>query len=276
MSEDPADPSPRPSPRGAGRGGEESAAPIVELEGVTKVYKLGDVEVHALRGVTLSVRKGEFVAVMGSSGSGKSTLMNILGCLDKPTAGDFRLDGKPIAKLNSDGLARLRNQTLGFVFQSFNLLSRTTALENVELPLLYADVPAGERHKRAREALERVGLGDRIHHHPNQMSGGQQQRVAIARALVTVPKVILADEPTGNLDSETSVEVMTLFQDLWSNGITILLVTHETDIAGFAGRVVNMKDGRILVDRTQQPEDARQALARAVAEREREQGTAGA
>jgi putative ABC transport system ATP-binding protein len=238
---------------------------------VTKVYKLGDVEVHALRGVTLSVRKGEFVAVMGSSGSGKSTLMNILGCLDKPTAGDFRLDGKPIAKLNSDGLARLRNQTLGFVFQSFNLLSRTTALENVELPLMYADVPATERHRRAREALGRVGLASRVDHHPNQMSGGQQQRVAIARALVTTPKVILADEPTGNLDSETSIEVMTLFQDLWSAGITILLVTHEPDIAAFAGRVISMKDGRVQFDRQQQPEDARAALARAVAERQREQ-----
>ena len=244
---------------------------IVELEGVTKVYKLGDVEVHALRGVTLSVNRGEFVAVMGSSGSGKSTLMNILGCLDKPTTGEFQLDGTLVSRLDSDGLASIRNRTLGFVFQSFNLLSRTTALENVELPLMYADVPALERHRRAREALERVGLGDRVHHHPNQMSGGQQQRVAIARALVTRPKVILADEPTGNLDSETSVEVMTLFQDLWSAGITILLVTHESDIAGFAGRVINMKDGRIQFDRTQQPEDARQALARAVAEREREQ-----
>src|SRR3954471_13742974 len=244
---------------------------IVELEGVTKVYQLGDVEVHALRGVTLAVNKGEFVAVMGSSGSGKSTLMNILGCLDKPTAGEFRLDGQAISRLGSDGLARIRNQTLGFVFQSFNLLSRTTAIENVELPLMYADVPAGERHKRARDALERVGLGDRIHHHPNQMSGGQQQRFAIARALVSTPKVILADEPTGNLDSETSVEVMTLFQDLWSTGITILLVTHEPDIAAFAGRVISMKDGRVRLDRTQQPEDARQALARAVEQREQEQ-----
>ena len=252
-----------------GRGGKDET--IVELEGVTKVYKLGDVEVHALRGVTLSVNKGEFVAVMGSSGSGKSTLMNILGCLDKPTSGEFRLDGQPVSRLGSDGLARIRNQTLGFVFQSFNQQSRTTALENVELPLLYADVPAADRHKRAREALERVGLADRIHHHPNQMSGGQQQRVAIARALVTRPKVILADEPTGNLDSETSVEVMTLFQDLWSAGITILLVTHEPDIAGFAGRVIGMKDGRVQTDRRQQPEDARQALARAIAEREREQ-----
>jgi putative ABC transport system ATP-binding protein len=265
MSEDP---SPLSSPRSAGRGSPEK---IVELEGVTKVYRLGDVEVQALRGVTLSVNKGEFVAVMGASGSGKSTLMNILGCLDKPTAGEFRLDGQAISKLDSDGLARIRNQTLGFVFQSFNLLSRTTALENVELPLLYADVPAAERHARAHEALERVGLAARVHHHPNQMSGGQQQRVAIARALVTQPKVILADEPTGNLDSETSVEVMTLFQDLWSAGITILLVTHEPDIAGFAGRVISMKDGRVRLDRTQQPEDARRALAEAVALREREQ-----
>jgi putative ABC transport system ATP-binding protein len=271
MSEDP---SPLPSPRSGGRGGEErdatSGSSIVELEGVTKVYKLGDVEVHALRGVTLSVAKGEFVAVMGSSGSGKSTLMNILGCLDKPTNGTFRLDGQAIAKLDSDGLARLRNRTLGFVFQSFNLLSRTTALENVELPLMYADVPATERHHRAREALERVGLAERVHHHPNQMSGGQQQRVAIARALVTRPKVILADEPTGNLDSETSIEMMTLFQDLWTTGITILLVTHEPDIAGFAGRVISMKDGRVQSDRTQKPQDARQALAQAIAQRARE------
>ena len=249
-----------------------SAAPIVELEGVTKIYKLGDVEVQALRGVTLTVSKGDFVAVMGASGSGKSTLMNILGCLDKPTAGEFRLDGQPISKLDSDGLARIRNQTLGFVFQSFNLLSRTTALENVELPLLYADVPAGERHRRAREALERVGLADRVHHHPNQMSGGQQQRVAIARALVTQPKVILADEPTGNLDSERSVEIMELLAELNAKaGLTILLVTHEPDIAAFAGRVISMKDGRVRLDRTQQPEDARRALAEAVAQREREQ-----
>jgi putative ABC transport system ATP-binding protein len=268
MSEDA---SPQPSPGSAERGGREPGGPsIIDLTTVTKVYKLGDVEVHALRGVSLSVAKGEFVAVMGSSGSGKSTLMNILGCLDKPTTGEFHLDSQAISKLDSDGLARLRNRTLGFVFQSFNLLSRTTALENVELPLLYADVPALERHQRAREALERVGLAERVHHHPNQMSGGQQQRVAIARALVTRPKVILADEPTGNLDSETSIEMMTLFQDLWTTGITILLVTHEPDIAGFAGRVISMKDGRVQSDRAQKPQDARQALAQAVALRAQE------
>src|SRR5215831_9777677 len=240
---------------------------IVQLEGVTKVYKLGDVEVHALRGVTLTVNRGEFAAVMGSSGSGKSTLMNILGCLDKPTSGEFRLDGKPVSRLGSDGLARIRNRTLGFVFQSFNLLSRTTALENVELPLLYADVPARERHHRAAEALTQVGLADRMEHHPNQMSGGQMQRVAIARALVTRPKVILADEPTGNLDSETSVEVMTLFQELWRGGITIVLVTHEPDVAAFAGRVVNMKDGRVKSDRRQEARNAREALAAAIEQR---------
>jgi putative ABC transport system ATP-binding protein len=249
----------------------EPKSPIIDVEAVTKVYTLGEVEVHALRGVTLQIDAGEFVAVMGSSGSGKSTLMNILGCLDKPTAGEYRLDGHAVSRLGSDGLARIRNQTLGFVFQSFNLLSRTTALENVELPLLYADVPAGERHAQAREALERVGLGTRVDHHPNQMSGGQQQRVAIARALVTRPKVILADEPTGNLDSETSVEVMTLLQELWASGITIVLVTHEPDIAAFAGRVLEMKDGRVKVDRRQPAADASAALTRARAERARQE-----
>jgi putative ABC transport system ATP-binding protein len=240
---------------------------IVDVVDVTKIYALGDVEVHALRGVSMSIDAGEFVAVMGSSGSGKSTLMNILGCLDKPTTGEFRLAGELVSKMDSDGLARMRNRTLGFVFQSFNLLSRTTALENVELPLLYADVPASERHRRAREALERVGLGTRMDHHPNQLSGGQQQRVAIARALVNQPKLILADEPTGNLDSETSIEMMTLFQELWSAGITIILVTHEPDIAAFAGRVIDMKDGRVRFDRRQQPADAKAALVESRAQR---------
>jgi putative ABC transport system ATP-binding protein len=244
---------------------------IVELTDVTKTYHLGDVDVHALRGVTLNIEAGEFVAIMGASGSGKSTLMNILGCLDTPTSGEYRLAGQPVSRLGSDALAGIRNGTLGFVFQSFNLLSRTDALENVELPLLYADVPAAERRARAREALERVGLGERLHHHPNQMSGGQQQRVAIARALVSRPKVILADEPTGNLDSETSIEVMTLFQDLFATGITILLVTHEPDIANFAGRVVSMKDGRVRSDQRRQPDDARAALARERAQRAAEQ-----
>jgi putative ABC transport system ATP-binding protein len=260
----PASPSlPPPSPSASSA----TTAPVIDVEKVTKVYRAGDVTVNALRGVDLVINTGEFVAVMGASGSGKSTLMNILGGLDYPTTGEYRLDGEPISRLDSDGLARIRNRTLGFVFQSFNLLSRTSALENVELPLLYADVPAGERHQRAAEALTHVGLADRMDHHPNQMSGGQQQRVAIARALVTRPKVILADEPTGNLDSETSIEVMTLFQELWHDGITILLVTHEPDVAAFAGRVVDMKDGKVRSDRRQQALDARAALTQAVAQR---------
>jgi putative ABC transport system ATP-binding protein len=248
-----------------------SRVPVIDVDKVTKAYRTGDVTVHALRGVDLLIQKGEFVAVMGASGSGKSTLMNILGGLDYPTTGEYRLDGEPISRLDSDGLAAIRSRTLGFVFQSFNLLSRTSALENVELPLLYADVKAAERHQRAREALTHVGLADRMDHHPNQMSGGQQQRVAIARALVTRPKVILADEPTGNLDSETSVEVMMLFQELWRDGITILVVTHEPDVASFAGRVVMMKDGKVLSDRRQEARDARASLAQAVALREKEQ-----
>ncbi|PTL84188.1 ABC transporter ATP-binding protein [Vitiosangium sp. GDMCC 1.1324] len=227
--------------------------PLIALRGVSKIYRTGDVEVAALRGVDFSVEAGEFVAIMGSSGSGKSTLMNILGCLDRPTAGQYLLDGQDVSRLDRNDLAIVRNRTLGFVFQSFNLLARTTALENVELPMLYAGVPARERRKRAREALERVGLGARLDHHPRQLSGGQQQRVAIARALVSRPRVILADEPTGNLDSRTSVEVMALFQELRHEGITLVLVTHEPDIAGYAGRVVVVKDGRILSDRRQQP-----------------------
>jgi putative ABC transport system ATP-binding protein len=230
--------------------------PLLSLENVTKVYQMGDVEVHALRGVSLTIAEGEFVAVMGASGSGKSTLMNIVGCLDRPTGGVYRLDGEDISRLDRYALARKRNRTLGFVFQSFNLLSRTSALENVELPLLYAGVSTRERHERASAALHRVGLGDRVHHHPNQMSGGQQQRVAIARALVGDPRVILADEPTGNLDSATSVEVMAIFQDLRLSGITVVLVTHEPDIASYAARVVTMKDGKVLSVRRQNAETA--------------------
>ena len=214
---------------------------------------MGDVEVPALRGVSLGVAGGEFLAVMGASGSGKSTLLNLIGCLDRPTGGRYLLDGQEVSRLSRERLAEVRNRTLGFVFQSFNLLPRTSALENVELPLLYAGVPTRERQSRAREALERVGLADRIEHHPNQLSGGQQQRVAIARALVSRPRVILADEPTGNLDSHTSVEVMALLQDLGRSGVTFILVTHERDIARYASRVIVMKDGRIDSDSRQQP-----------------------
>ena len=231
----------------------DTPVPLLQLEGVTKVYRMGEVNVAALRGVSLSVDRGEFVALMGSSGSGKSTLMNILGCLDRPTSGTYRFDGTDVATLDRNQLAEVRNRTLGFVFQTFNLLHRTTALENVELPLIYSGVGTQQRQARAKKALERVGLGDRLRHHPNQMSGGQQQRVAIARALVTNPKLILADEPTGNLDSKTSVEIMALFQELWRSGITVALVTHEPDIAAYASRVLVMRDGLIREDQRQQP-----------------------
>ena len=227
--------------------------PLIEASKVSKVYRMGDVDVHALRDVSLTINEGESVAVMGPSGSGKSTLMNILGCLDRPSSGGYWLVGDEVSQLDRNALARLRNRTLGFVFQSFNLLSRTTALENVELPLLYAGVSARERHARAHEALEHVGLGERMHHHPNQMSGGQQQRVAVARALVTRPRLIVADEPTGNLDSRTSIEIMALFQELGRSGITLLLVTHEPDIARYASRVVVMHDGRVQSDQRQTP-----------------------
>ncbi len=237
------------------------AESVVHLEAVSKTYTMGDVEVRALREVSLDVARGEFVAVMGSSGSGKSTLMNVLGCLDRPSSGRYWLDGVDVSGLDRNALAGIRNRTLGFVFQSFNLLARTSALENVELPLVYAGVPTRERMRRAGEALARVGLAERAEHHPNQMSGGQQQRVAIARALVSEPRVILADEPTGNLDSRTSVEVMALLQELWRAGITIVLVTHEADIASFASRIVEMKDGRIRSDRIQSPADAAVASA---------------
>jgi len=241
------------------------AKPLIEVEHIAKVYRMGDVEVHALRDVSLTITEGESVAIMGPSGSGKSTLMNVLGCLDRPTGGTYRLVGQEVSTLDRNQLARLRNRTLGFVFQSFNLLTRTSALENVELPLLYAGVSGRERHRRAKEALERVGLGERTHHHPNQMSGGQQQRVAIARALVTQPQLMVADEPTGNLDSRTSVEIMALFQELGRSGITLLLVTHEPDIARYASRVVVMRDGLVQSDRKQVPLVADLAAASAEA-----------
>ncbi len=227
------------------------AAPVVALEDITRVFSLGDVEVHALRGVSLTIERGEFVAIMGSSGSGKSTLMNVVGCLDRPTAGRYHLDGKDVSKQSRAELARTRNHTIGFVFQSFNLLARTSALENVELPLLYAGVSSKERRSRATKALERVGLGERLGHLPNQLSGGQQQRVAIARALVTKPSLLLADEPTGALDTKTSVEVMQLLSSL--EDITVVLVTHEPDVAAWAERVVTLRDGRIVTDVRQTP-----------------------
>jgi putative ABC transport system ATP-binding protein len=226
--------------------------PLVELTGVTKVYATGDVEVRALDGVSLAIEEGECVAIMGASGSGKSTMMNLLGCLDRPTSGGYRLAGRSVAEMGARELARVRNQSIGFVFQQFNLLPRTTALDNVALPLIYAGVGGGERRRRASEALARVGLGARMHHHPNQLSGGQQQRVAIARAIVNRPKLMLADEPTGALDSKTSIEVMAVFQALWREGITVILVTHEADIAEFAERVVVMRDGRIVSDQRQE------------------------
>jgi putative ABC transport system ATP-binding protein len=227
--------------------------PLLNLQHVTKVYRMGDVSVRALRGVDMMVEPGELVAIMGASGSGKSTLMNIIGCLDRPTEGRYFLAGQEVSQLSRDELARIRNRVLGFVFQSFNLLARTSALENVELPMVYAGLARKERNRRAEAALARVGLGDRVDHHPSQLSGGQQQRVAIARALVSDPKLILADEPTGNLDSRTSVEVLSLFQELNRQGMTLIIVTHEPDIAAYASRVVIVRDGKVVTDRKQTP-----------------------
>jgi putative ABC transport system ATP-binding protein len=230
-------------------GAAKTGAAVIRLENVYKTYDLGEVQVHALRGISLEIHAGEFVAVMGASGSGKSTLMNILGCLDKPTKGHYFLDGIDVSGMEKSDLARIRNHKLGFVFQGFNLLSRTSALENVELPTIYAGISLEERESRAKESLERVGLADRAHHHPSQLSGGQQQRVAIARALVNRPSILLADEPTGNLDSRTSVEIMDILQRLNKDaGLTVALVTHEPDIAQYAKRVLEFRDGKIKKD----------------------------
>lgn len=223
-------------------------APLIEVRDLVKIYNTGDVELRALDEVSFSIDNGEFVAVMGPSGSGKSTTMNMLGCLDSPTSGEYRLDGRDVAKLTGDELADVRNQKLGFVFQGFNLLPRLTALENVELPLVYAKVPRKERHRRAKEALSHVGLESRLDHRPNQMSGGQQQRVAIARALVGKAPLILADEPTGNLDTKTSNEIMNLLVEVNNEGKTVILVTHEPDIAEYAKRVLRFKDGKLIAD----------------------------
>ena len=224
--------------------------PVIQLSDVAKVYRTGEVEVHAVRRATLDIQRGEFVAVMGSSGSGKSTLMNILGCLDRPTAGRYLLDGVDISELSRSQLATLRNRKLGFVFQSFHLLARTTALENVELPMFYSKplIPLRTQRKRAIEALKKVGLGDRLGHRPSQLSGGQQQRIAIARALVNEPELVLADEPTGNLDSRTGIEIMGFFQELNETGITIVMVTHELDIASYCKRIIIMRDGLVISD----------------------------
>src|SRR6266705_3130158 len=225
-----------------------AADAVIRAEELHKYYEMGETRVHALRGVSLMIGRGEFVAVMGASGSGKSTFMNILGCLDRPNSGRYLLEGMDVAQHDKKQLASIRNQKIGFVFQGFNLLARTTALENTELPTLYTKIDKAERHKRAAEALAMVGLADRAEHFPSQMSGGQQQRVAVARALVNHPSILLADEPTGNLDSRTSVEIMEVFQDLNDKGLTIVMVTHEHDIAQFAKRVLVFRDGKIRKD----------------------------
>lgn len=220
--------------------------PVIQMNELRKVYRIGDQEIHALRGVSLSIEEGDFVAIMGPSGSGKSSMMNVIGCLDKPTSGEFFLDGYPISQAHDDDLAVIRNQKIGFVFQNFNLLPRTTALENVELPLLYAGVSPRERRERAIRALTSVGLEHRLNNRPNELSGGQQQRVSIARALVNDPVIVLADEPTGALDTRTSEEIMGIFQQLNDAGKTIILVTHEPDIAEYAKRIVRFRDGQIV------------------------------
>ena len=241
--------------------GAAAPAPVIRVEDLHKYYDLGETRVHALRGVSVEIERGEFVAIMGASGSGKSTFMNILGCLDRPSSGRYLLEGVDVSQYDKRTLAGIRNQQIGFVFQGFNLLARTTALENTELPTLYAKLENEERHKRAREALAMVGLADRAEHFPSQMSGGQQQRVAIARALVNHPSILLADEPTGNLDSRTSVEIIDIFQTLNLAGLTIAMVTHESDIAQYARRVIVFRDGKIRRDeRVAAPPRAGEAL----------------
>ena len=222
--------------------------PLIETRELWKTYQMGAEQVHALSGVSISIERGEYVAIMGPSGSGKSTLMNLIGCLDTPTKGTYLLNGKQASQMNDDELARIRNEEIGFVFQTFNLLPRASALHNVELPMIYAGVPAKVRHERANKALDKVELGDRKNHRPNELSGGQRQRVAIARALVNNPSILLADEPTGNLDSKTGIEIMNLFARLHETGNTIILVTHEADVAAYAHRVIHIRDGKVEKD----------------------------
>ena len=236
------------------------SAPLIRVEGLTKDYVMGSNVVPALRGVTLDIAAGEFVAVMGPSGSGKSTFMNLLGCLDHPSGGSYWLGGQEVSALSGDELAAVRNRKVGFVFQHFNLLARTSALDNVALPLLYGGMPPAQRKQHAEQRLTQVGLAERLDHHPSQLSGGQQQRVAIARALVNDPQLVLADEPTGALDSRTSAEIMALLQQLNREGITIVLVTHEHDIADFAGRIISFRDGKVVEDRANAAKDAAAAL----------------
>ncbi|HNX95727.1 MAG TPA: ABC transporter ATP-binding protein [Holophaga sp.] len=238
-----------------------SDSTLIKLTNITKVYQMGDMEVRALDGVSLSIQKGEYVAIMGPSGSGKSTMMNIIGCLDTPSSGDYDLNNKVVSRMSDDELAQIRNEEIGFVFQTFNLLARTTAAQNVELPLIYAGVSPRERHEMAHKALDNVGLGARADHMPNQLSGGQRQRVAIARALVNNPSLLLADEPTGALDTKTSIEIMALFEELYQKGNTIVLVTHEEDIAKHAHRIVKLLDGKIKHDEPNTPISMEEHLA---------------